>query len=87
MNEFIYAASQECWTKHGLEQEDFLPFVFRDANFEKATLTQIGAALAYGLRLDHFCDIQVVTMIKNGYVRKVLERMIEIRDEMIRKQG
>lgn len=79
VKEFFEVASSACWADYGydpgeagrmLEDEDFV---------KTANLAQIKTMLTFCVRGERFCDGHWGSMVKAGHIRRLLERLAELR--------
>ena len=81
VEEFIRQASTECWRDYGYEPGK-AGEMLRDENFIKtASLEQIKTMLTYCVRGERFGDGHWGAMIEQGYIRRLLERLNEIKED------
>lgn len=76
---FFEAAGQDCWMDF-----DYVPVeagrMLEDQTLvRRASLDQIKTMLTYCVRGERFCDGHWGAMIEQGHVRRLLERLVEIR--------
>lgn len=61
---------------------DWKSLAYTEAFIQQANLAQVQAMLTQCVRKERFCDGHWATMIENGSIRWLLERLITIRAEM-----
>ncbi len=76
--EFCDVVEKKCWVDY-----DYLSKnperMFTDEDFIKnANLDEIKAMLTYCIRGERFCSFHLDGMIKDGYIRRILERLAEL---------
>lgn len=81
VEEFFQLAASECWDDHKYSPEK-TGLMLRDENLIKAaSLSQIKTMLTFCVRGERFSDGHWGTMIEEGYIRRLLERLNEIKSE------
>ena len=81
VEEFFRCAGRECWLDYGYNPEQASQML-RDENLIKsASLSQIKTMLTFCLRAERFSDGHWGAMIEKEYVRRLLERLMEIKSE------
>ena len=84
VEEFFRCAGRECWLDYGYKPEQ-AGQMMRDENLIKAaSLPQIKTMLTFCLRGERFSDGHWGAMIEQGYIRRLLERLNEIKTEPLR---
>lgn len=79
---FFRLASAECWIDYGYDPAK-AGQMLKDEKFVKAgSLAQIKTMLTFCLRGERFSDGHWGAMIEQGYIRRLLERLNEIKAEM-----
>lgn len=82
VEEFFRVAANEFWLDYEYSPEE-AGKMLRDANFIKtASLSQIKTMLTFCVRGERFSDGHWEQMIEQGYIRRLLERLNEIRSEL-----
>ena len=81
VEEFFHTAAGEGWVDYEYNPE--LAYqMLKDENLIKtASLSQIKTMLTFCLRGERFSDGHWAEMIEKGYIRKILERLNEIKSE------
>lgn len=74
-------ASRECWISY--DYSGAREMLGNDETIQNATLDQIKTMLTYCVRGERFCDGHWDAMISKGYIRKILERLIEIKNQRL----
>jgi hypothetical protein len=77
VEEFIQAASSECWQDYSYHPEIAYVMLKDDDVIKSADLSQIKTMLTFIVRGERFSDGHWGDMIRRGYVRKLLERLSE----------
>lgn len=80
VEEFIRAASDECWLDYGYKPEEAYAMLKDDEMIQSASLAEIKTMLTFVVRGERFSDGHWGEMIKRGYVRKLLERLAQLAD-------
>lgn len=81
VREFFRAASRDCWVDRGYNVERAERMLASEETIKTADLAQIRTMLTYCGRLERFCDGHWASMIKGGYIRRLLERLVELGGE------
>jgi len=81
VQEFMAAASQECWTDFDYVRNYGGTMLQDEAAIRNATIDDLKSMLTSIVRGERFCDGHWAVMIQQGYVRRVLERVRTIRAE------
>lgn len=76
---FFSAASDEQWCDYEYTPAKALQMLKDDEQVKAASLADIKTMLTFCARGERFCDGHWGTMVKNGYVRKILERLAELK--------
>jgi hypothetical protein len=81
--EFMDMFVKECWRVPNYR--DKAPErMFTDKDVIKtADLDEVKAMLMYCVRGEHFCNGYLIDMIKDGYIRCLLERLIELNSDSV----
>lgn len=79
VREFFEAASQECWCDFDYVPDQAGQLLLSEHGVRNATLDQIKTMLTYGVRGERFDDGHWAAMIESGHVRRLLERLAELR--------
>ena len=83
VNEFFHVAASECWRDYDYNPEQAYQML-RDENLIKAaSLSQIKTVLTFCVRGERFSDGHWEEMIEKGYIRQLLERLNEIKSELL----
>ena len=77
---FVRVASSECWTDYDYNPESAGQLLEMDESVQSADLDQIKTMLTYCVRGERFCSGHWEAMIESGNVRKLLQRLSELRD-------
>ena len=78
--------SQECWMDHDYDPEVAQRLIADEAHIRTATISQIRVLLTYFVRGERFCEGWWGGMIRDGHVRRILERLDEIGRNMPRRR-
>ena len=78
VDEFIRAASSECWLNYSYDPEEAYQMLKSDEAIKSADLAGIKTMLTFIVRGERFSDGHWGEMIEAGYVRRLLERLIEL---------
>jgi hypothetical protein len=83
VEEFFYTAASEGWIDYGYNPEQAYQML-KDENLVKtASLAQIKTMLTFCLRGERFSDGHWAQMIEEGHIRRLLERLNEIKSEQL----
>lgn len=77
--QFFRLASQDCWLDYHYDPQVAGEVLRNEKAVASASLDEIKTLLTYCVRGERFCDGHWGAMIEDGYVRQILERMIELR--------
>jgi hypothetical protein len=80
VSRFFEAAGQDCWMDFDYVPEEAGRMLEDPALVQRASIDQIRTMLTYCVRGERFCDGHWGAMIEGGQVRRLLERLAEIRD-------
>jgi hypothetical protein len=81
VQEFFRAASGECWRDYGYRPEDARRMLEDEDAVKAADLAQIRTMLTYCVRGERFHDGHWGDVIERGHVRRLLERLAELRPD------
>ncbi len=81
VEEFFKVASGECWIDHNYHPAETGRMLQDEEAVQTADLAQIKAMLTFCVRGERFCDGHWGSMIRNGHVRRLLQRLAEIARE------
>jgi hypothetical protein len=82
VKEFFEAAEQECWMDFDYAPDQAGQLLLSEDGVRNATLDQIKTMLTYCVRGERFGDGHWAAMIEGGHVRRLLERLAELRSEV-----
>ena len=82
VDEFMDCIRRECWLDYGYVPEEVQILIENEDAIGAATLPQIRAMLTYVLRGERFSDGWWSHMIEGGYVRRILERLAVLEEEL-----
>ena len=86
VEEFFHLVSSEGWLDYEYNPEQAYQML-RDENLIKtASLSQIKTMLTFCVRGERFSDGHWGAMIEEGYIRRLLERLNEIKSEQLRNE-
>jgi hypothetical protein len=86
VKEFFTAAANECWRDYDYNPDQGYEML-QDPPFVKtASLPQIKTMLTFCVRGERFSDGHWEEMIEKGYIRRLLERLNEIKAELSHSQ-
>jgi hypothetical protein len=81
VEEFFRVASNECWTDYGYDPHEVGRLLMDDEAVRTADLAQIKAMLTYCVRGERFGEGHWGAMVEAGHVRRLLERLADLRSE------
>ena len=84
VEEFFREAAKECWLDWGYSPEQANRMIKDENLIKTASLPQIKTMLTFCLRGERFSDGHWEEMIKRGYIRRLLERLNEIKSELVK---
>ena len=76
--EFFRTIGSECWLDYGYQPQEAYDTLQDEARLRSASLTQVKTLLTYCLRGERFSDGHWEEMILKGYIRRILERLIDL---------
>jgi len=79
VKELFEAAGKDCWMDFGYVPEEAGHMLEDRALVRHASLGQVKTMLTYCVRGERFCDGHWGAMIEQGHVRRLLERLAELR--------
>ena len=82
VKELYDAASAECWHDYEYDPGEVGPQLTKSGFVEAADLRQIRTLLTYCVRGERFCDGFWGGTIEDGHIRRILERLVELRASM-----
>jgi len=75
VTEFIKLVSKDCWSDHSSNYEETFKMIEDNKSIETADLTQIKQMLTYCVRGEKFCNGHWATVIKKGYLARLIQRL------------
>ena len=84
VEEFFRCAGRECWLDYSYRPEQASQMLKDENLIKTATLPQIKTMLTFCLRGERFSDGHWGEMIEQGYIRRLLERLNEIKSEQVK---
>jgi hypothetical protein len=82
VKDFFEAAEQDCWMDFDYVPEQAGQLLLSEDGVRNATLDQIKTMLTYCVRGERFGEGHWAAMIEGGHVRRLLERLAELRSEV-----
>jgi hypothetical protein len=82
VEEFYRQVASECWLDYSYRPEEAARMLQDQEFIKSATLPQIKTILTFCLRGERFSDGHWADMIQQGHIRRILERLSQIGDEM-----
>ncbi len=79
VTDFFRLASSECWRDYEYRPHQAAEMLHDENMIKAASLSQIKTMLTFCVRGEKFTDGHWGTMVEKGYVRRLLERLKEIR--------
>jgi hypothetical protein len=79
VKELFEAAGKDCWMDFDYVPEEAGRMLEDRALVRQASLDQVKTMLTYCVRGERFCDGHWGAMIEQGHVRRLLERLAELR--------
>lgn len=80
VKEFFEAAGQDCWSDVDYAPAEAGRMLMDAEAVRAASLDQVKTMLTYCVRGERFCDGHWGAMIDDGHIRRLLERLAELRD-------
>jgi uncharacterized protein DUF6508 len=84
VEEFFRLVSSEGWLDHEYNPEQAYQMLKDQNGIKTASLSQIKSMLTFCVRGERFSDGHWAQMIGQGYIRRLLERLNEIKSEQIK---
>jgi hypothetical protein len=81
VEEFFHIAAKECWLDYDYSPEQAGKMLRDQDHIKTASLSQIKTMLTFCVRGERFSDGHWAEMIEEGYIRRLLERLNEIKLE------
>ena len=75
---FVKAASCECWADYDYHAEEAAQMLKNEDTVKTADLNRIKTMLTFCVRGERFCDGHWDTMIQEGHVFRLLQRLTEL---------
>jgi hypothetical protein len=82
VRDFFRVVANDWWFDREYIPADAWDMIQNEDTIKTSSLPQIRIMLTYCMRGERFCDGHWATMIEEGYIRRVLERLIAIRAQM-----
>ncbi len=83
VNEFFYAVASEGWLDYEYNPEQAYQMLKDENLIKTASLSQIKTMLTFCSRGERFSDGHWAQMIEEGHIRRLLERLNEIKAEQL----
>ena len=84
MEEFFRVVSSEGWLDYEYDPEQAYQMLKDENLIKKASLSQIKTMLTFCVRGERFSDGHWGQMIEEGYIRRLLERLDQIKLEQLK---
>jgi uncharacterized protein DUF6508 len=84
VEEFFRLVSSEGWLDHEYNPEQAYQMLKDENGIKTASLSQIKTMLTFCVRGERFSDGHWAQMIEEGYIRRLLERLNEIKSEQMK---
>jgi len=84
VEEFFRLVSGDGWLDHEYNPEQAYQMLKDENTIKTASLSQIQTMLTFCVRGERFSDGHWAQMIEEGYIRRLLERLNEIKSEMMK---
>lgn len=75
---FMQVAAKECWSDPTYKSSVAAEMLNAQGRLQDASLSDIRSMLTFCIRGERFCDGHIASMISEGHVRRILERLVEI---------
>ena len=79
VTEFFRIAAKECWSDYEYRPDDAGRLLMDEETVRSASLEQIKTMLTFCVRGERFSDGHWAAMIEGGHIRRLLERLAELR--------
>ena len=86
VQEFFSVAANQCWRDYDYNPEQGHQMLANENFVKTASLAQIKSMLTFCVRGERFSDGHWEEMIEKGYIRRLLERLNEIKAELSHSQ-
>ena len=80
VSEFFKLASKDCWSDNSSNYEEIFQMIEDKKSIETADLTQIKQMLTYCVRGEKFCSGHWSTVIKKGYLARLIQRLDKLQN-------
>jgi hypothetical protein len=84
VEEFFRLVSSEGWLDHEYNPEQAYQMLINEKLIKTASLSQIKTMLTFCVRGERFSDGHWAQMIEGGHIRRLLERLNEIKSEQMK---
>ena len=82
VQEFFHTVTNQCWIDYEYNPEQAYHMLKDENLIRAASLSQIKTMLTFCLRGERFSDGHWALMIEEGHIRRLLERLNEIKSEL-----
>jgi hypothetical protein len=82
VTDFFHLVAKDYWMDYEYVPENARQSLENEEAIKSASLGEIKTMLTYCVRGERFCVGHWESMIVNGYVRRILERLIDLRQQM-----
>jgi hypothetical protein len=82
VEEFYYHAATACWLDYEYSPEQAAQMLKDENLINSASLEQIKTMLTFCVRGERFSDGHWAQMIEDGHIRRLLERLVEIKAQL-----
>lgn len=79
--DFFAAAGRECWCDYDYEPTEAARMLVDENVVRNASLAQVKTMLTFCVRGERLCDGHWATMIEEGHVRRLLERLAKLGED------
>ena len=79
VNDFFHVASKKCWCDDQYASKETSKMLENEELIGRASLSELKTMLTFCVRGERFCDGHMAAMIESNKIRKILERLREIR--------
>ena len=86
VEDFLKVARRDCWMDRSYVPVEVGKLIKSEEAIRQATLPQVRAMITYFVRGERFSDGHWDHMIEGGYVRRILERLAELKEEVLRSE-
>lgn len=81
INNLITAMSQDFWIDYGYTDKSVADWLENDQKMQIVTVDELKSIITFLVRKERFVSGYWITMLKNGYMKKVVDRLLILRED------